>query len=166
MPSATRSASRRARARRRASSAPRLGIRWSCSTARRPHSSRRPNNLHVPEPYIEVLEHRRTRMVKRLALLAAPAVWLVVAAVVVAAPSRPAPQVKHTVGFIESLALDGSVVAYDVQGEQPHGPACNRVYAWNIATRRVAKVSGAGTCGADNSSTGAGVSELAVAGSR
>ena len=105
-------------------------------------------------------------MVKRLALLAAPAVWLVVAAVVVAAPSRPAPQVKHTVGFIESLALDGSVVAYDVQGEQPHGPACNRVYAWNIATRRVAKVSGAGTCGADNSSTGAGVSELAVAGSR
>ena len=106
-------------------------------------------------------------MVKCLALLTASAgVWLAVAAVVVAAPSRPAPQVKHTVGFIESLALDGSVVAYDVQGDQPHGPVCNRVYAWNIATRSVAKVSGAGTCGADDSSTGAGVFELAVAGSR
>lgn len=106
-------------------------------------------------------------MVKGLALLAATAgMCLAVAAVVWAAPSYPTPLVKHTVGFIESLALDGSVVAYDAQGAQPKGPVCNRVYAWNVATRSVVKVSGAGTCGADNSSTGAGVPELAVAGSR
>ena len=45
-------------------------------------------------------------------------------------------QVKHTTGFIESLAIDGAVVAYDVQGGQPQGPACNRVFAWNISTKR------------------------------
>ena len=83
-----------------------------------------------------------------------------------AAPSAPARQVKQTNGFIESLAIDGSLVAYDVQGAQPGGPRCNRVYAWNFTTKRVTRVSGRGTCDADNSSTGAGVAQLAVAGSR
>jgi hypothetical protein len=91
---------------------------------------------------------------------------LLLAAAVAAAPSVPAKQVKRTNGFIESLAIDGSLVAYDVQGAQPKGPECNRVYAWNLATKRVTRVSGRGTCDADNSSTGAGVAQLAVAGSR
>jgi hypothetical protein len=84
----------------------------------------------------------------------------------VAAPAGPAKQTKQTRGFIESLAIDGSIVAYDVQGDQPHGPVCNRVYAWNLANSRVTRVSGRGTCNADSTSTGAGVAQLAVAGPR
>jgi hypothetical protein len=91
----------------------------------------------------------------------------VLSAGVAAAPSLPGKQVKRTNGFIESLAIDGSLVAYDAQGGQPApGPACNRVYAWKLTTGRVTRVSGGGTCEADNSSTGSGVARLAVAGSR
>ena len=83
-----------------------------------------------------------------------------------AAMPAPGQQIRHTRGAVESLAADGPVVAYDVEGDQPGGPVCNRVYAWNLATARVIKVSGRGTCDADSSSTGAGVPDLAVAGSR
>ena len=86
-------------------------------------------------------------------------------AVPAAAPA-PGQQIRHTHGAVESLAADGPVVAYDVEGDQPGGPVCNRVYAWNLATARVIKVSGRGTCDADSSSTGAGVPHLAVAGLR
>jgi len=104
-------------------------------------------------------------MNKRLAL---PTLLLVAATLPVAAGGSAGAtgQLRQTTGFIESLAIDGRVIAYDVQGDQPHGPVCNRVFAWNISTNRVVRVSGRGTCEADDSSTGAGVSELAVAGSR
>ena len=71
---------------------------------------------------------------------------------------------KVAAGPIEALAMDGSRVAFDVQGNLPR--RCNRVYVWNVRTGATTLVSGKGTCGADNSSTGAGVRELAVAGSR
>jgi hypothetical protein len=83
-----------------------------------------------------------------------------------AGPAGPARELRQTHGFIESLAIDGPLVAYDVMGAQPRGPACNRVYGWNLTTHRSGRVSGRGTCDADSSSTGAGVPELAVAGSR
>jgi hypothetical protein len=91
---------------------------------------------------------------------------LLLSSAVGAAPSAPARYVKHTTGFIESLAIDRAVVAYDVQGDQPDAPVCNRVYAWKLARTHATRVSGRGTCGADDSSTGSGVAQLAVSGSR
>jgi hypothetical protein len=102
------------------------------------------------------------RFVCRTLLPAAAALALAVPAAVPA----PGQLIRHTRGFIESLAADGPVVAYDAEGDQPGGPACNRVYAWNLATGRVTRVSAGGTCDADSSSTGAGVAQLAVAGKR
>jgi hypothetical protein len=93
-------------------------------------------------------------------------VFAALALAVPAAMPAPGQQIRHTRGAVESLAADGAVVAYDVEGDQPGGPVCNRVYAWNLATAHVIKVSGQGTCDADSSSTGAGVPHLAVAGSR
>jgi hypothetical protein len=84
----------------------------------------------------------------------------------IATPASSSQQTKKTNGFIESLASDGAVVAYDVEGDQPGGPVCNRVYAWNLANSHVTRVSGRGTCDADSTSTGSGVAQLAVAGSR
>jgi len=101
---------------------------------------------------------------RRAAPVAVAAVLLVASAA--AGPTGPARQVRQTQGFIESLAIDGSLIAFDVEGTQPRGPACNRVYGWNVATHRSGRVSGRGTCDADSSSTGAGVPELAVARSR
>jgi hypothetical protein len=72
---------------------------------------------------------------------------------------------KATAGEIESLAMDGSRIAYDVSAEYSRG-RCNTVYVWNVSRGTTARVSGRQTCGADNTSTGAGVRELALAGSR
>jgi hypothetical protein len=72
---------------------------------------------------------------------------------------------KATAGEIESLAMDGSRIAYDVSAE--YSPRrCNAVYVWNVSRHTTTRVSGRQTCGADNTSTGAGVRELALAGSR
>jgi hypothetical protein len=100
-----------------------------------------------------------------LRILIGAATALAVASAGAAAPTTPGKQVRQTLGFIESLAADGSIVAYDAQGGQP-AAECNRVYGWNVASHRGGRVSGPGTCDADSSSTGAGVPELAVAGSR
>jgi hypothetical protein len=72
---------------------------------------------------------------------------------------------KSTPGEIESLAMDGSRIAYDVSAEYSRG-RCNAVYVWNVRRQTTTRVSGRQTCGADNTSTGAGVRELALAGSR
>ena len=72
---------------------------------------------------------------------------------------------KSTPGEIEALAMDGSRIAYDVSAE--YSPKrCNTVYIWNAARGTTTRVSGRQTCGADNTSTGAGVRELALAGAR
>jgi hypothetical protein len=84
-----------------------------------------------------------------------------------AAGAPPAQKARTTPGWVESLAMDGSRIAYDVQGNLAPGVnRCNRVYAWNVATGTTTAVSGKRTCEADITSTGAGVSELAVAGPR
>jgi hypothetical protein len=90
---------------------------------------------------------------------------LVVAVSGSAAPGPHAFQ-KTTAGEIEALAMDGSRIAYDVSARYGSAQRCNAVYVWNVATGTTRRVSGGKTCDADNTSTGAGVRELAVAGSR
>jgi hypothetical protein len=80
-----------------------------------------------------------------------------------ASAAGPAARVKNTNGWIESLAMDGPRVAYALKGG---GSACTKVFVWNVRTQGAALVSGKGTCGADSTSTGGGVTEIAVAGTR
>ena len=91
---------------------------------------------------------------------------LALAAFVVAVPaggaSGPVTRIKNTNGWIESLAMDGPRVAYAVQGRS----ACTKLFVWNVQTQGAALVSGNGTCAADSTSTGGGVTEIAVAGLR
>jgi hypothetical protein len=87
---------------------------------------------------------------------------LLALAVPAAAAPGPAVHVKNTKGWISSLAMDGPRVAYAVHG----GSACTRVFVWNVRTQAGAVVSGRGTCGADSTSTGGGVTEITVAGTR
>jgi hypothetical protein len=82
-----------------------------------------------------------------------------------AAPDGRTPQ-KKTSGEIEALAFDGSRVAYDVGAGYGAKRRCNTVYVWNLRRNVTTRVSGRQTCGADSTSTGAGVRELALAGSR
>src|SRR5262245_42692643 len=89
---------------------------------------------------------------------------ILLATFVVALPARgadPVPRVKNTAGEIESIAMDGVRVAYAVTSD-----TCTKVIVLNVRTRSAAVASGAKTCDADNSSTGAGVREIAVAGRR
>ncbi len=83
-----------------------------------------------------------------------------------AAATSPGSLQKRADGRIESLAMDGSRVAYDVAGEYGTRHPCNEVYVWNLERRTTTRVSGRQTCDADNTSTGAGVRELALAGGR
>jgi len=84
------------------------------------------------------------------------------------ASRAPLPKVKtRTVpGRVEALAMDGPRIAYDVAGSYGSKTRCNAVYVWNVARHTTTRVSGRPTCAADNTSTGAGVRELALAGGR
>jgi hypothetical protein len=89
---------------------------------------------------------------------------VVLAVLLIAVPAgarTPLARVKNTNGWIESIGMDGSRVAYAVQGV-----VCTKVFVWDVPTRAGALVSGKRTCGADSTSTGDGVAEIAVAGSR
>ncbi|MFN2579441.1 MAG: iron chelate uptake ABC transporter family permease subunit, partial [Pyrinomonadaceae bacterium] len=88
----------------------------------------------------------------------------IIAAAALAAPTAPQPRVKNTKGHIEWLAMDGPLLAYDVKGTRPD--YCNKLFVWNVQTGGGALVSGRDTCEADDSSTGGGVVEVAVAGKR
>ncbi len=68
---------------------------------------------------------------------------------------------RQTPRQIEAIALDGSRVAYDVSANPNSN--CNSVYVWNLISGSVTRVSGKRTCGADETSTGEGVRELALA---
>jgi hypothetical protein len=103
-----------------------------------------------------------------LAVIALAALLLVAFEGAAAAKAKPRPRSlqKRTPGLVEALAMDGSRVAYDVAGNYGSRTRCNGVYVWNVARHVTTRVSGRQTCGADNSSTGAGVHELALAGGR
>jgi len=83
-----------------------------------------------------------------------------------AAAANPSVQAtKPARGHVEGIAMDGTRVAYDVQGDLPR--RCNSVFVWNVLTGKTTRVSGKGTCDADNTITsGAAVQRLAVAGTR
>ena len=113
---------------------------------------------------------RRARTRTRIAAtLSIAAVALLVAFDGAAATQARQPKapilLKRTAGEIEALALDGSRLAYDV-GAKYSPKRCNTVYVLNLSRHTTTRVSGRPTCGADNTSTGAGVRELAIAGSR
>ena len=94
-------------------------------------------------------------------IVAISALLLALALPASAAPG-PVAHVKNTNGWIESIAMDGPRLAYAVEG----GSTCTRVFVWNVRTQSAALVSGKGTCGADSTSTGGGVTQIAVAGTR
>jgi hypothetical protein len=76
-------------------------------------------------------------------------------------------QVKHLQLPVSALALDGNNVAYDLSSrDATTANATNKVLVWNAATGKTTKVSGKKTAAADSSSTGAGVFQLAIAGTR
>ena len=95
---------------------------------------------------------------------------LVLAALTGSAAARqaplPKPKAKSTPGRIEALAMDGSRVAYDVAAGSGPKARCNAVFVWNVARNTTTRVSSRQTCGADSTSTGAGVREVALAGGR
>jgi hypothetical protein len=76
-------------------------------------------------------------------------------------------KVKHLQVPIVALAMEGSRIAYDASAKYVTTPhATNKVLVWNLRTGKTIKVSGRKTASADDSSTGAGVFQLALAGSR
>src|SRR5438552_10635093 len=103
------------------------------------------------------------KTLRRVALaLAAGAMGLALGGAAAGSTSKSRPKVRHIQGRIEALALDGSRIAYDVG---PQGVA-NKVLVWNVSTGKTTTVSGKHTRSADDSSTGSGVIQLAIAGSR
>ena len=81
-----------------------------------------------------------------------------------AAHSKKVKTFKQPVG---ALAVDGNNVAFDLSSrseKQPNG--VNKVLVWNVKTGRTITVSGRKTAVADNTGTGEGVFQLAIAGSR
>lgn len=101
-----------------------------------------------------------------VAVVALAALLLVALDGAAAAKPKPRSLLKRTAGLVEALAMDGSRIAYDVAGNYGSRTRCNEVYVWNVARKVTTRVSGRPTCGADNTSTGAGVRELALAGGR
>jgi len=75
-------------------------------------------------------------------------------------------RVRHLRVGVAALAIDGDRVAYDASSWLSAKPAPNKVIVWNVRTGQTLKVSGQKTTAADSSSTGAGVFQLALAGSR
>lgn len=77
------------------------------------------------------------------------------------------PLVRHLQVPVEALAVDGSRIAYDAGARYATNPhATNKVLVWNVQTGKTVKVSGKKTAVADTSSTGSGVFQLAIAGTR
>jgi hypothetical protein len=99
-----------------------------------------------------------------IAITALAALFL--AALPGSAATAPRQLRKNLPSRVESLAMQGSRVAYDVAADYAAHRSCNKVYAWNVGTRATTRVSGSRTCDADSTSTGAGVRELAIAGKR
>lgn len=88
---------------------------------------------------------------------------LLAAAPVLAGSTAGKPRVKTTKREIQAIAMDGALVAYDLKGDYS---GCNQVFTWNVNTNGGKIVSGKETCGANDSSTGGGVTDIAVGGQR
>ena len=77
-----------------------------------------------------------------------------------------AAKVRHLQLPVAALAIDGDRVAYALSSRYATKPNTTKVLVWNVRTGKTVKVSGNQTRHADNTSTGAGVFQLAIAGSR
>jgi hypothetical protein len=78
-----------------------------------------------------------------------------------------AKMVRHLPVPVAALAMDGSRIAYDSSARYVTKPqATNRVLVWDVRTGKTVEVSGEKTAAADSTSTGVGVVQLAIAGSR
>jgi hypothetical protein len=76
-------------------------------------------------------------------------------------------KVRHLQQPVAALAVDGDRVAYDLGARNATSKhATNRVLVWNVRTGKTVKVSGRKTAAGDGTSTGSGVFQLAIAGSR
>lgn len=73
-------------------------------------------------------------------------------------------QIRHVQSRIEALAIDGNRIAYDVGSTL--GKNNNKVVVWDLRTGKTTTVSGKRTRTVDDSSTGSGVFQLAIAGTR
>jgi hypothetical protein len=100
----------------------------------------------------------RAFLVPSVGLLSA----LVLAAGAAGTTTRGASTVRHTDGLIGALALDGSRIAYGVHPASTK----DKVVVWNVRTGKTTKVSGLHTQRDGDSSTGSGVFQIAIAGTR
>lgn len=76
-------------------------------------------------------------------------------------------KVTHLQQPVVALAVDGDRVAYNLGARNAPNPrAVSKVLVWNVGTGKTIKVSGKKTASADVTSTGMGVFQLAIAGSR
>jgi hypothetical protein len=78
--------------------------------------------------------------------------------------AKSAAETRYTQAKIEALAIDGNRIAYDVGSTL--GKNNNKVFVWNVRTGQTTTVSGKRTRIVDDSSTGSGVFQLAIAGTR
>jgi hypothetical protein len=132
-------------------------------------SVRRANRIFIERRYNLDMRHAfSSARTAALAVIALSALFLVALEGAAAAKPKMGPRSlqQRTPGLVESLAMDGSRIAYDVAGNYGSPTRCNEVHVWNVPGNVTRRVSGRQTCGADNSSTGAGVRELALAGGR
>lgn len=92
---------------------------------------------------------------------------LALAASAAGTTAAQSPKVRHLHVPVAALALDGARIAYDASAQNVTTPhATNKVLVWDVRTGKTTKVSGRTTAGANGTSTGAGVFQLALAGSR
>ena len=75
-------------------------------------------------------------------------------------------KVTHLQQPVVALAVDGDRVAYNLGARNANPHAVSKVLVWNMRTGKTIKVSGKKTAAADLTSTGSGVFQLAIAGSR
>lgn len=106
----------------------------------------------------------KRRMTRRVGIILSLVVAVIAASAATAARSGASakPTLLSTKGAIESVAMDGHLIAYDLEARD----RCNTLHVWDTASKKDVTVSGAGTCEADSTSTGAGVREIAVGGTR
>jgi hypothetical protein len=97
-------------------------------------------------------------------MLAAGGIGLTLAASAPGSTATSATKVRRTQSRIEALAIDGNRIAYDVASAL--GKNDNSVVVWDDRTGRTTTVSGKHTRTVDDSSTGSGVFQLAIAGTR
>ena len=106
------------------------------------------------------------RVGRALPVLIAGLLGLALAASAAGTTAASGTKIRHLQTAVGALAIDGSRIAYDAGSRYATHPQANKVLVWNLRTGKTVKVSGKKTAAADTSSTGSGVFQLALAGTR